>query len=358
MPNCTNKLYHKKIFASFTKLSLALSIFLLMGISLIAQHGLKAEYYNGVNFDEYVTTNYVGNINQSWNYEPPVPGLDPHVCSIRWTGKLVPKTSRDYVFSARVDDGIRVWLDDRLIIDQWELNDLGLFQGKIYLEAGETYKIKVEYFNALNEGEIRLLWSIPSAEQSWYEYFFEASTIPIPEEFFFRPDERKPQKQEILEELPTEKPKPKAKPKVTPKPMKKPVIVDEPPQEKQVISRKVSNAKEAEKYIPKNIAFEKGKTIILNSSMDELDLFAKFMLDNPTVKVSIEGHTDPVGDADLNLKLSKDRAIKVANHLVKEGVDGKRIEAEGFGGTRPLVVPKKGEYYPANRRVVFVLSGF
>ncbi len=358
MSNRTYELKNRKPFLLFTKQCLALAFFLLMSISLCAQHGLKAEYYNGVNFDDYVTTNYVGNIDQSWDNNPPVPGLDPHECSIRWTGKLVPQTSREYVFSARVDDGIRVWLDDRLIIDQWELNDLGLFQGKIYLEAAETYKIKVEYFNALREGEIRLLWSIPSAEQSWYEYFFEESTIPIPEEFFFRPDERKAPKQEIAEEVSNEKPKPKAKPKVTPQPKKKPVIVDEPLPEKQVISRKVSNAKEAEKYIPKNIAFEKGKTIILNSSMDELDLFAKFMLDNPTVNVSIEGHTDPVGDADLNLKLSNDRAIKVANHLVKEGVDGKRIKAEGFGGTRPLVVPKKGEYYPANRRVVFVLSGF
>jgi len=82
------------------------------------------------------------------------------------------------------------------------------------------------------------------------------------------------------------------------------------------------------------------------------------MLDNPELSVQIEGHTDPVGDEMLNLKLSKNRAYKIANFLAKKGIDRSRIRAEGFGGSRPLKVPEKGGYHPANRRVVFLLSGF
>ena len=74
-------------------------------------------------------------------------------------------------FSALVDNGIRVWIDDKLIIDQWGLNDVGVFNGKIALLANTDYNLKVEYVNALFEGQIKLLWDIekPKKEQSWYE---------------------------------------------------------------------------------------------------------------------------------------------------------------------------------------------
>jgi len=159
----------------FTLQILLASILLMLGISTtLAQHGLKAEYYNGVNFDKAVAVKFVDNIDDSWDNTPPIAGLNPHECSIRWTGKLIPGKSGNYLFSARVDDGIRVWLDDKLIINQWELNDVGIFENSTQLIAGETYTLKVEYFNALLEGEVRLLWQIPGVEkeESWFEYFF------------------------------------------------------------------------------------------------------------------------------------------------------------------------------------------
>ncbi len=77
---------------------------------LAAQQGLKAEYFNGTNFNEKVATQTDRMIDLSWNDEPPVPGLDPHYCSIRWTGRLTAPETGTYTFSARVDDGIRVWV--------------------------------------------------------------------------------------------------------------------------------------------------------------------------------------------------------------------------------------------------------
>ena len=97
--------------------------------SCILPTRLKAEYYDGTNFNKFVTAEYVSKIDQSWHHNPPVEGINPYKCSIRWTGKLKPGKSGVYSFSAQVDDGIRVWIDDRLIIDQWGLNDLGRFKG-------------------------------------------------------------------------------------------------------------------------------------------------------------------------------------------------------------------------------------
>ena len=345
------------------KLLFSFIVLFLCCVGVNAQHGLKAEYYNGVNFDKVVAVKFVDNIDDSWDNTPPVAGLNPHECSIRWTGKLIPGKSGNYLFSARVDDGIRVWLDDKLIINQWELNDVGIFENSIELFAGETYTLKVEYFNALLEGEVRLLWQIPGIEkeESWFEYFFgnDDPYYAIESDYLFHPDneelyteaevESNVERQNPPSENTSLPKQPKSAPTAKPTPVAK--------EQKQAAKTAVTSV-EAEKFIPKNIGFERAKTTILSSSIPELNIFAQFMLDNPELSVQIEGHTDPVGDETLNLKLSKNRAYKIANFLAKKGIHRDRISAEGFGGSRPLNVPKKGEYHPANRRVVFILSGF
>ncbi len=364
-------LVFKKSTSRYRALFMCILIFfiLLLGSNAQAQNGLKAAYYDGANFDRFVAEKYVENIDEHWNRTPPVAGIDPHSCSIRWTGKLKPEKSGNYKFSARVDDGIRVWIGDRLIIDQWELNDVGVFQSSLDLVANQEYKIRIEYFNALIEGEVRLLWKIPRDELSWYERIFgeDHSHTVIAPKYFFLPDEPDPNKDDAVasinieetntsttEEVKISKPK-KEKPV---KKKQKNKVALQPTKNKQLEVPKVTvTAKEAEKFIPKNIAFEKSKIVILESSLNELNTFAKFMLDHPKINVVIEGHTDPVGDAKMNLELSKQRAYKVANYLVEKGIDNKRIKAKGFGGSRPLVMPKKGSYHPANRRVVFILSG-
>lgn len=333
---------------------------LLLSISAVrAQHGLKVQFYDGVNFDKLVSERFVDNIDNYWDDQPPVPGIDPHQCSIRWRAKLVPGKSGTYLFAARVDDGIRVWIDDKLIINQWDLNDVGVFESSIQLTAYQEYKIKVEYFNALLEGEVRLLWQIPGVvkEKTWTETFFGGYDpySVIPREHFLYPDEL----EEVVPQKPVVSPAENSTPVATAKKQQKQPTRTVTPQESEpVINNPRITAVEAEKFIPKNIAFKRAETTILESSINELDVFAQFMMDHPKLSVKIEGHTDPVGDEDLNLKLSKQRAYKIANYLANKGISRSRIQAEGFGGSRPLVVPKKGEYYPANRRVVFILDGF
>jgi len=353
-----------KLYSSLGRIKTAVficSAILLFQNDTFSQQGLKAEYFDGTNFEKLVTVKYERNINLSWNEIPPVEGIDPHECSIRWTGKLKPGKTGTYTFSAQVDDGIRVWIDHQLIIDQWDLNDLGLFKGTKDLIANKEYDLKVEYFNGMIEGEVRLLWKKHKEELSWYERLFgdgiEFSVISA--ENFIPPKEPIKIKKDVVVETKKKIKKTKTKKKPVVTPVKKEIITKapEPKVEEPAPPRPIVSAKVAEKFIPKNVQFEKGKTIIVESSFKELNSFIHFMIRHPHLKVKIEGHTDVIGDADMNLQLSKDRAAKITEYLIEKGISSNRIQAEGFGGTRPLMVPEKGKYHPANRRVVFIIEG-
>ena len=106
---------------------------------LAQQSTLKAEYFNGTNFEEKVTTRTEANIDKTWNDMPPVPGLDPHFCSIRWTGRITAPETGTYTFSARVDDGIRVWVGGVQVIDNWQLNDNAELFAKVDNLLDEEY---------------------------------------------------------------------------------------------------------------------------------------------------------------------------------------------------------------------------
>ncbi len=79
-----------------------------------------------------------------------------------------------------------------------------------------------------------------------------------------------------------------------------------------------------------------------------------FMLDHPYLKVSISGHTDSDGDANANLRLSKERAMAIRNYVIEKGkINPDRILAEGYGNQKPIVEEKTPEDKRINRRVEF-----
>jgi outer membrane protein OmpA-like peptidoglycan-associated protein len=102
-----------------------------------------------------------------------------------------------------------------------------------------------------------------------------------------------------------------------------------------------------------NIFFETGKAALKKESFPELDRVIKFMQESPDLKVEIGGHTDNVGKAATNLKLSQNRAKAVANYIVSKGVNSSRIVAKGYGLTKPVASNKTKEGKAENRRVEF-----
>ena len=110
-----------------------------------------------------------------------------------------------------------------------------------------------------------------------------------------------------------------------------------------------------DKIVLKNIYFEVSKADLLNASFAELNKLLTMMEDNPMMEIRLEGHTDVVGDSDANLELSQDRVDACETYLVKKGVPSARIQAVGYGDTRPIVKKGTDDERKVNRRVEFVI---
>jgi outer membrane protein OmpA-like peptidoglycan-associated protein len=104
------------------------------------------------------------------------------------------------------------------------------------------------------------------------------------------------------------------------------------------------------------IQFESGKDIIKKSSNAILDKVVKVMMDNPAYYLEINGYTDNTGIADKNLALSQKRADAVKNYLVKNGIDGEKLIARGFGQSFPVADNATAAGRAKNRRVEFKVN--
>ena len=87
----------------------------------------------------------------------------------------------------------------------------------------------------------------------------------------------------------------------------------------------------------------------------DLNKVVNFLYDNPEFKLRISGHTDSVGDPEKNLQLSKERAQNIRDYIVIfAGIIKERVEAEGYGDTRPIIENEVTEAdRKLNRRVEF-----
>lgn len=99
-----------------------------------------------------------------------------------------------------------------------------------------------------------------------------------------------------------------------------------------------------------NVFFDTDSDLIKPSSESELNRLAVFMKQNPTVKLGIDGHTDDRGDANYNMDLSRRRAQSIVSSLVDSGIDRARLEARGFGDTKPVADNSTAEGRARNRR--------
>jgi OOP family OmpA-OmpF porin len=108
--------------------------------------------------------------------------------------------------------------------------------------------------------------------------------------------------------------------------------------------------------MPGAIVFETGKAALKPESEPVLDQLKIFLDGKRHITLTrIEGHTDNVGGAPANLKLSGDRAQAVRNWLINKGIDSKRLIAVGFGDTKPIADNSKDEGRSQNRRTEFVV---
>ena len=110
-------------------------------------------------------------------------------------------------------------------------------------------------------------------------------------------------------------------------------------------------------YLAKEeIRFKTGKADVSEQSYQTISMLAMIVRTCDTV-VEVAGHTDDRGDAEVNLHLSQRRAEIVAKHLVRHGVDPRRLKANGYGESQPIAENGTEQGRKLNRRIEFRVLG-
>ena len=92
-------------------------------------------------------------------------------------------------------------------------------------------------------------------------------------------------------------------------------------------------------------------------SLIELDKLLQILNENPSLKVEISGHTDNIGKAEDNNKLSTNRAKSVVDYLVNKGIIINRLSYKGYGSTKPIAENTTEKGRAQNRRTEFMIVG-
>lgn len=114
--------------------------------------------------------------------------------------------------------------------------------------------------------------------------------------------------------------------------------------------------KEGGAYTINDILYETNSYALNKKSEFILKQFARFLKENPTIEIMIQGHTDDVGDDARNLKLSEDRAKEVKRYLTTLGISESRLSSKGYGETKPKKPNTDAESRAVNRRTDFMIQ--
>ena len=123
--------------------------------------GLTGEYFNNIDFTDLRVTRIDPVIDFNWGFGSPDPAVGPDTFSVRWVGILQTPFSETYTFHTTSDDGIRLWVNDTLVVNDWSDHAARERSGSIKLDAG-LYDIKVEYYENTRRAVAKLAWSSPS----------------------------------------------------------------------------------------------------------------------------------------------------------------------------------------------------
>src|SRR5688572_2346219 len=121
------------------------------------ENGLRAEYF--ATYIDLVVDRVDPTLDFDWMDGPAAEGLAADRWSIRWTGWLLPPDTGTYTIITDTDDGVRVWIDDTIVIDDWQGHFVTRNEAAVDLTAGVPAKIRVDYFEYDIAASARLSWA-------------------------------------------------------------------------------------------------------------------------------------------------------------------------------------------------------
>jgi PA14 domain/FG-GAP-like repeat len=127
---------------------------------------VSGEYFNSEDFQNRALTREESRIHFPYGAGSPAAEVQDDGFSARWTGKVAAAFSEEYSFYTRSDDGVRLWVDGKLLIDQWRPMGVTEHTGKIALAAGRSYDFKLEYFDRGGGAHAELGWANASTPKA------------------------------------------------------------------------------------------------------------------------------------------------------------------------------------------------
>ncbi|HLF92517.1 MAG TPA: PA14 domain-containing protein, partial [Planctomycetota bacterium] len=127
--------------------------------------GLRGEYFDTPNLTDLKLARVDPTVDFAWGLTPPDPSMEAGNFSIRWSGQVEAAHTGTVTFTTVSDDGVRLRVDGRLLIDDWTVRGTAERSGRIDLVAGRRYDVTLEYFQAVSVAGVRLLWGSASQPQ-------------------------------------------------------------------------------------------------------------------------------------------------------------------------------------------------
>ena len=148
-----------------------------------SERGLKAEYFRGRDLaGEPALTRIDPQVEFRWDRGAPTDelvargemapdrALAEDGFSARWTGQLLPPVSGHYTIEVAANDGFRLFVDDKPVLERWSTVDrLRGDRVDIALETGRAYKLRLEFFEGERDSAVRLAWRMPGAKPPFEE---------------------------------------------------------------------------------------------------------------------------------------------------------------------------------------------
>jgi outer membrane protein OmpA-like peptidoglycan-associated protein len=353
--------------------------------------GLRGDYYDGLNFEHHIQTRRDAHIDFYWHDEKPISGVPAEQFSVRWTGWLVPPVTGHYVVHLSVDDGARLWLDGKQVLNEWRGQSLSYFDVPIDLVGGRPYRLRLDYCQYSHDARVLLLWERPRQPQaprasSWRNLWGMAEKVPtfasrfqetIPTRYLYThlpPPPKLAVNLAMAAVVARQPPAPLAAPTLhraassplLPKP--RVIIKLAKPVRRSIVTRSQLASTAATRQsqaqalaarllsgqviTPRTLYFEQGQVVLLPAVRASLDTLAQVLSRYPSLRLEVQGHTDNQGNPTINQQLSLRRAEAVCQYLSAQRVDPSRLIPLGFGGTQPVADNSVPTERPRNRRVV------
>jgi outer membrane protein OmpA-like peptidoglycan-associated protein len=341
--------------------------------------GLLGTYYQGRNFEQFRHRQVDATIDFQRRGQPPIEGVPAEDFSARWTGWLRVPTSGHYVLYITVDDGARLWLDGRLLLNEWRGQSVSLYTLDLDLQAGRAYALRLDYCQYGADSYAQLAWVRPEQlaqfqqAASWRTLWGLVADKPlrtvIPTRYLFsynptqQPTLTRPAPAPVVQrpQLPAPRsasraiarhrpPAPARQPRTE---SLRPVVpAVSPTPLKRAGNQLAEQLGQGQALVWPNLYFAQGKADLLPAARASLDTLVAILRQQPGLRLQVQGHTDNQGDSTLNRQLSQRRAEVVCRYLVAGGIADGRLQAKGYGGSEPIADNRVVALRARNRRVV------